>query len=109
MNFGTKLRTFLRIAVSVNTAVYAVSAAINDLGSPRIAAAWAMFTILSDLIVAFLTTYYNNDYTQIAAEKTGEMRLVKMQKGGQYIGENFFNTIENEEQVLEEEDGQDKE
>ena len=94
MNFGTKLRTALRIAASANTAIYAVSAAVHALGYPNVALAWAILTILSDLVVAFITTYYNNDYTPIAAEKTGELRLIKNQLKGKNTGENFFDFAE---------------
>ena len=76
MNFGTKLRTALRIAASANTAVYAVTAAVAAFNSPIVATVWAVITIISDFAVAFLTTYFNNDYTPIAAEKTGELRLI---------------------------------
>ena len=104
MNFGTKLRTALRIAASANTAIYAVTAAVMALNSSTMATVWAVITIVSDFAVAFLTTYYNNDYTAIAAEKTGELRLIKAQLKGKNTGENFFDNVEDEEQVLEEED-----
>lgn len=106
MNFGTKLRTALRIAASANTAIYAVTAAVAGLNSPTAALVWSIVTIASDFVVAFLTTYYNNDYTPIAAEKTGELRLIKAQLKGENTGENFFDFIEEEEQVLEEENGE---
>lgn len=105
MNFGTKLRTALRIAASANTAVYAVTAAVAALNSPTVAIVWAIITIISDFAVAFLTTYFNNDYTPIAAEKTGELRLIKAQLKGKNIGgENFYDTIDDPEFEEDEEE-----
>ena len=63
MNTGTKIRTALRIAVSLNTAVYAVTAAVGNLGWGWLTITWAVVTILSDFAVSALTTYYNQDYT----------------------------------------------
>lgn len=63
MNTGTKIRTALRIAVSLNTAIYAVTAAVGNLGWGWLTITWAVVTILSDFAVSALTTYYNQDYT----------------------------------------------
>ena len=63
MNTGTKIRTALRIAVSLNTAIYAVTAAIGALGWGKLTIFWAVVTILSDFAVSALTTYYNQDFT----------------------------------------------
>lgn len=63
MNTGTKIRTALRIAVSLNTAIYAVTAAVGNLGWGWLTITWAVMTILSDFVVSALTTYYNQDYT----------------------------------------------
>lgn len=63
MNTGTKIRTALRIAVSLNTAIYAVTAAVGNLGWGWLTITWAVMTILSDFAVSALTTYYNQDYT----------------------------------------------
>lgn len=105
MNFGTKLRTILRIAASANTAIYAVTAAIDNLNSPTFTLIWTIITIASDFVIAFLTTYFNNDYTPIAAEKTGEMRLIKAQEKG-IDGEDFFDSFEDYEEEEEEEEGE---
>ena len=63
MNTGTKIRTALRIAVSLNTAIYAVTAAVGNLGWGWLTITWAVVTILSDFAVSALTTYYNQDFT----------------------------------------------
>lgn len=77
MNLGTKIRTALRVAVSINTAVYAVSAAVTGLGFGKLTFLWTVLTIASDFVVSAITTYYNNDYTEEAHEATIEMRLLK--------------------------------
>ena len=54
MNTGTKIRTALRIAVSLNTAIYAVSAAVGALGFGWLTMVWAILTIISDFAVSAL-------------------------------------------------------
>lgn len=63
MNRGTKLRTIARVIASLNTAVYAVTASVNGLGFTKLTLLWTILTIAVDFAVAFVTTYYNNDYT----------------------------------------------
>ena len=98
MNKGTKIRTALRIAVSLNTAIYAVSAAVGALGFGWLTMAWAIFTIISDFAVSALTTYFNQDYTQEACIGTGITRQLKAEKNANYAGEYFYtNKIEDTE------------
>ena len=80
MNTGTKIRTALRIAVSLNTAVYAVTAAVGQLGWGWLTVAWAVLTIISDFAVAFIKTYYNNDYTVEGATGTAITREMKARR-----------------------------
>ena len=94
MNTGTKIRTALRIAVSLDTAAFIVSAAIGELGIGWLTYAWAIFVVATDFAVSFLTTYYNNDYTPEMAEATGYGRLLKEQRKGEVVGENFFDEVE---------------
>ena len=96
MNFGTKIRTIARIVASLNTAAYAVNAAVIGLGFNWLALAWTIFTIALDFVVAFFTTYYNNDYTEVAAEKTGEMRAIKAERAGKVEGEYFYSDDDEE-------------
>lgn len=102
MNFGTKVRTIARIVASLNTAAYAVSAAIVGLGFGWLTLAWTIFTIALDFLVAFFTTYYNNDYTPEACRHTGEMRAEKKEREG-IKGEYFYIDKETEEGVDEDE------
>lgn len=85
MNFGTKLRTIARVIASLNTAVYAVSAGIAGLGITKLTVAWAVLTIIVDFAVAFVTTYYNNDYTIEGA--TGTIITREMKELREYEGE----------------------
>jgi hypothetical protein len=94
MNTGTKVRTALRIAVSLDTAAFAVSTAIGALDIGWLTFAWGIFVIATDFAVSALTTYYNNDYTPEMAEATGYGRMLKAQKDGEIIGENFFDEVE---------------
>ena len=77
MNNGTKLRTIARVIASLNTAVYAVSAGIAGLGFNKLTVVWAVLTIIVDFAVAFITTYYNNDYTVEGATGTKVTRDMK--------------------------------
>lgn len=91
MNFGTKLRTILRIAVSLQTAICMTTAVITDFNNKLLILIWAIFAIACDFVIAFITTYYNNDYTEIACKHTGEMRQEKAEQEEDYVGERFSN------------------
>lgn len=90
MNTGTKLRTIARIVASLNTAVYAVSASVAGLGFGKLTLLWTILTIIVDFGVAFVTTYYNNDYTEEACIGTGTTRQLKAEKKPDYVGEVFI-------------------
>ena len=77
MNRETKLRTVARVIASLNTAVYAVSAGIAGLGFNKLTVIWTVLTIVVDFAVAFITTYYNNDYTVEGATGTKVTREMK--------------------------------
>lgn len=96
MDKGTKIRTALRIAVSLNTAIYAVSAAVGALGFSWLTLAWAIFTVISDFAVSALTTYYNQNYTEEACIGTGITRQLKAEQKKDYIGDIFFTDIDDE-------------
>lgn len=100
MNFGTRLRTVLAIATSLNTALAMTD--VTEFGSPRLDLIYKIASVVINFIIVACVTYFNNDYTEIACEKTGEMRLKKQQKKGNFIGENFLDEaeeiIDNEEE-----------
>ena len=99
MNFGTRLRTILAIATSLNTALMATD--LTGFNSPTIELIYKIVSIVLNFVIVACVTYYNNDYTPIACEKTGEMRLEKQQLNGLINGENFFDEAE---EIIEESD-----
>lgn len=102
MNVGTKIRTILRIATTVNTVCVMYTALIAQTHINALIIAWGVIAAVADIVVSAITTYYNNDYTIIACEKTGEMRLEKEQRNGNITGENFLN----EGEPIDEEEGE---
>lgn len=99
MNFGTKLRTILRIAASLQTAIALTTTAIMDTNIKPLIVAWVGFTIATDFVVAAITTYYNNDYTEEACKATGLLRLEKAEEYAEdYVGEDFFDDVEEEDE-----------
>ena len=104
MNFGTKLRTILRVATSLQTAIAITTAVVTESHNRTLMIVWAIFSIACDFVVAFITTFFNNDYTETAAKYTGMMRLEKEQKKGVITGENFQDEIEEDDYEEEYED-----
>lgn len=88
MNFGTKLRTVLAIATSLNTALMATD--LTAFNNPTIDIIYKVVSILLNFIIVACVTYYNNDYTEVAAEYTGEMRAKKAELKGKSDGETFL-------------------
>lgn len=107
MNKGTVLRTIARIAFSIYTAFCMWQVSIGELGklldAPWIAVAVAVVIVLCGLIVDTITTYFNNDYTEVAAQHTAEMRQHKAELDPNYKGDRFF--VEPDDIFEEEEAG----
>lgn len=97
MNVGTKIRTALAIATSIHTALIATD--VTGFNNPTVDVVYKVLSILANFVVIALTTYYNNDYTEIACKHTGAARLEKQQSKGSLTGENFFDEAED---VIEE-------
>lgn len=100
---GTKLRTVLAVATSLNTALIATD--ITGFNSPQLDTAYKVVSIILNFIIVALVTYFNNDYTDTAREYTAEMRQAKMEQADNYVGERFFD----EDIYEDEEDGEDDE
>ena len=100
MNSGTILRTILAIATSLNTALMATD--ITGFNNPNLDMAYKIASIILNFIIVACVTYYNNDYTEIAAEYTGDMRQRKAELKNTYEGEYFFD--EEEDEILDEEE-----
>ena len=88
MDNGTKLRTILAIATSLNTALIATD--VTGFENETVDFIYKVVSLILNFIIVALATYFNNDYTEIAAEKTGEMRQAKLEKSIGYQGEEFF-------------------
>lgn len=82
MNKETKVRTALRIVVSIYSGLCVWQVAINELGdmlgTKWVAIICTILIVLFGLAVDVLTTYYNNDYTPEACEGTGWTRQQKL-------------------------------
>ena len=87
MNFGTKLRTVLAIATSLNTALMATD--LTGFNNAAVDTVYKIVSIVLNFVIVACVTYYNNDYTEIACETTGELRARKAEKKG-IEGEYFY-------------------
>lgn len=61
MNFGTKLRTILAIATSLNTALMATD--LTGFNNPTLDTIYKVVSIILNFVIVACVTYYNNDYT----------------------------------------------
>ena len=87
MNFGTKLRTVLAVATSLNTALMATD--ITEFNNPTLDIIYKVVSILLNFVIVACVTYYNNDFTEDACIATGEMRAKKAEYKGNVNGEYF--------------------
>lgn len=92
MNTGTKIRTILVIATSLNTALMATD--LTGFNNPTVDTIYKVVSIILNFIIVACSTYYNNDYTEEACQYTGQMRLMKDQHRGNIAGENFTDEAE---------------
>ena len=99
MNFGTKLRTVLAVATSLNTALMATD--ITEFNNPTLDIIYKVVSIVLNFVIVACVTYYNNDYTEDACIATGEMRAKKAEYKGNVNGEYFH--VDDEEEVFDDE------
>lgn len=82
MNKETRIRTALRIVVSIYSGLCVWQVAISELGdmlgTKWLAIICAILIVLFGLAVDVLTTYFNNDYTPEGCEGTGWTRQQKL-------------------------------
>ena len=95
MNTGTKVRTILAIATSLNTALMATD--ITGFHNGTLDTIYKVVSIILNFVIVALVTYYNNDYSEEANYHTEVMRL---EKANEDLPEDYW---EDEE----EEDGED--
>lgn len=96
MNFGTKLRTVLAVATSLNTALMATD--LTGFNNHTVDIIYKVVSIVLNFVIVACVTYYNNDYTEIACEHTGEMRAKKAEVTGEINGEYFYSDEEVEDE-----------
>lgn len=75
MNFGTKLRTVLAIATSLNTALLATD--LTSFNNHTLDISYKVVSIILNFIIIACVTYYNNDYTvegKVGTITTREMK-----------------------------------
>lgn len=99
MNFGTKLRTILAIATSLNTALMATD--LTGFNNHTVDIIYKVVSIILNFVIVACVTYYNNDYTEDACIATGEMRAKKAEYKGTVNGEYFH--VDDEEEVFDDE------
>lgn len=101
MNSGTKLRTLLAIATSLNTALMATD--VTGFNNPTVDTVYKIASIVLNFIIVAIVTYFNNDYTEEAAISTGYMRWLKQINNGKGLGDGLQDEPEtdNEEDTLE--------
>lgn len=80
MNFGTKVRTILAIATSLNTALIATDVA--QFHNETVNLIYKIVSVILNFIVVACVTWYNNDYTPEACEGTGYTRMLKSGEDG---------------------------
>ena len=80
MNFGTKVRTILAIATSLNTALIATDVA--QFHNETVNLVYKIVSVILNFIVVACVTWYNNDYTPEACEGTGLTRMLKSGEDG---------------------------
>lgn len=58
---GTKLRTILAIAISINTALMAID--LSGFENPEVDKAYKVISLILQFLIVAINTYFNNDYT----------------------------------------------
>ena len=96
MNSGTILRTILAIATSLNTALIATD--LTGFQNEQVDFWYKVASLVLNFIIVAIATYFNNDYTAVAAQKTGEMRQAKLEHAEDYMGEVFFEEEDEEDE-----------
>lgn len=75
MNNGTKLRTILAIATSLNTALIATD--VTGFQNEKVDFIYKIVSLILNFIIVAIATYYNNDFTEEGCIGTGLTRSLK--------------------------------
>ena len=96
MNKGTIIRTILAVALVINSG--AIAAGVAEFENPTADTVYKILSFIATAVILFFNTYYNNDYTDIAAQYTAEMRQKKLEESDDYAGERFYDDMYPEEE-----------
>lgn len=99
MNSGTKIRTALAVATSVNMALATIDVA--QFGNEKVNMAYKVISVLVNAVVVGLVAYYNNDYT--VEGETGTKITREMKELRDHVP---MTTEEPEDSFLEEEESE---
>ena len=78
MNKGTKLRTILAIATSLNTALMATD--ITEFNNTKLELFYKISSVVLNFVIVACVTSYNNDYTlegDIGTKHTRQLKEIK--------------------------------
>ena len=101
MNKGTIIRTILVVATCFNTALMATDVA--QFHNPTLDMIYKILSVVANFVIVFCATYFNNDYSEEACIGTGITRQLKSEQKEDYKGEKFFDTMDGEEEVEDDE------
>lgn len=96
MNKGTKIRAIAFAIACVNQAI--VSVGDVDFGNSTVNVIYKVISTAFTIIAGAIALYYNNDFTEEGCIGTAITRQLKAEKRKDYIGENFFDDVEEEEE-----------
>ena len=94
MNKGTKIRTILAIATTINTVLMAID--VTGFNNETVDLVYKILSVVVNAVIIAINTYYNNDYTEEACIGTGITRQLKAEKTLAYDGEIFFEEAQDE-------------
>ena len=94
MNTGTRIRTILAVATSLNAALLATD--LTGFNNETLDTVYTAVSLILNFVIVAAATYFNNDYTETAAQYTGLMRLMKKQEKGIIDGEDITEEYEEE-------------
>ena len=96
MNFGTKIRTVLIVATSLNTALMATD--ITGFNNAKLDIAYKITSVVLNFVIVACATYFNNDYTVEGETGTKITREMKENDNGVY---DWFYDEPEDSEVLE--------
>ena len=104
MNKGTRIRTALAIVTAFYVALYKTD--VTDFGNETVNLIYQIVMKIATFAVIFIVTYYNNDFTEEGAAGTGLTRQLKAEKKAGYIGDTFYDDVDEPTDLEEDEGGE---